>query len=181
MEDGLSGARRAVEKESRDVQRLRDEIDEHRGQTVTWSDRARDAVTSGDETAARNALLRKREHENLLEGLERELQAATTNLQHFTTTLGALEARLNDARRRQSGLSGEPAPAEPESTDPTSSDDIEAELGRAQTRTRSDVIPQREPAAGSFNRVPGGPRCATSKTHGPAHGQRRSAARWARG
>ena len=106
MQEGLAGAERAVRTAAGNEKRLRDELDEQKKQISIWSDRAREAVKNNNEAAARDALVRKREHDDLVAGLERELQAADATREHLTTTLRALEARLAHARRHQRTMTG---------------------------------------------------------------------------
>ncbi|MFK7820185.1 MAG: PspA/IM30 family protein [Planctomycetaceae bacterium] len=100
MEEGLSGCERCVHRAERAASDLRGELDEYAGQIGDWMDKAKTALASGDENAARQALLRKKEVEDLLAGLEREHKAAVATHDSLKTTLRALEARISEARRR---------------------------------------------------------------------------------
>jgi phage shock protein A len=102
MEEGVSGARRSMRTAESNEQRLRDELDEHRGQVAYWADKAREELKGGDEDQARLALVRKREAENLIAGLGQQLEAAISTREHLATTFRALEARLAEAVRRRS-------------------------------------------------------------------------------
>lgn len=110
MDEGLSGAKRSVTAATASEQRLLAEITEHKNQAASWATEARRHVTAGDDNAARQSLLRKREVENLIAGLEQQLAAAVTTREHLSTTLRALEARLAEARRREATLAS-PTPA----------------------------------------------------------------------
>ena len=118
MEEGLAGAERCVKSAAEKVSQLESEIGEQRHETENWKLRAQAALEKGDEPGARNALGRKHEVEDLIAGLEQQLQAAVATRDHMLTTRQALQARLADARRRltaiQSGanpLTGEQEPA----------------------------------------------------------------------
>ena len=74
-----------------------------------WLDKARTSLQDGDETAARDALTRKVEVEDLIEGLKPELDAANANYQNMMRIQKALEARHSEALRRMTDLTGEPA------------------------------------------------------------------------
>ena len=104
MEEGLAGCERCVNRAERAATELRGELDDYAGQSTTWMEKARTALTDGNEDAAREALLRKKEVEDLLAGLEREHNAAVSTHESLKTTLRALEARIAEARRRQSTL-----------------------------------------------------------------------------
>jgi phage shock protein A len=99
MEEGLGGARRSVSTASAAVVRLRAEIAEHRGRVAHWVEQAKRELAAGRDDAARMALLRKQEVEDLLGGLEQQRAAAEATEAHLSTTLRALEARLTEARR----------------------------------------------------------------------------------
>lgn len=104
MEEGLSGCERCVNRADRAAKDLRSELDEYAGQIGDWMEKAKTALESGDENAARQALLRKKEVEDLLAGLEREHKAAVATHDSLKTTLRALEARVSEARRRAQEL-----------------------------------------------------------------------------
>lgn len=135
MDEGLAGAKRSVAAATSSEQRLLGEINDHRKQAADWATEARKHVAAGSDDAARQALLRKREVENLIAGLEQQHAAAVTTREHLSTTLRALEARLAEAHRRQVAVAS-PAPAATTSApwlhEPSSSskrdDQIEAEL-----------------------------------------------------
>lgn len=132
MELGLAGARRSMQTAQANEDRIRDEVVEHTNQVTHWSDKAKEFLTAGDEDQARLALVRKREVEDLIAGLEQQLQAAEQTREHLTTTTKALEARLAEAtRRQQTGMgedsSSDSAEAASDSAAGTSSD-IDDEL-----------------------------------------------------
>jgi phage shock protein A len=141
MEEGLAGAKRSVNTARLSQERLQGEIAEHRGQIGTWMDQAKRELAAGQENAARSALMRKREVEDLIAGLEQQYKAAVATREHLTTTQRALEARLAEARRRQlewqNASAGQPVEAAPPSpagtplpisTAETQDERIEAEL-----------------------------------------------------
>lgn len=141
MDEGLSGAKRSVAAAGAAEQRLLGEITEHRSQAAQWATEARRLVTVKDDNGARQSLLRKREVEDLIAGLDQQHAAAVTTREHLSTMLRALEARIAEARRRQAALAAAPHAAassptasgsstwQDESADASSRDDqIEAEL-----------------------------------------------------
>ena len=137
MEEGLGGARRSVATASRNVDRLRTEIEEHQGRISDWIDKAKTELEAGNEDAARAALARKQEVADLVAGLEQQLSAAESTQAHLSTTLRALEARLTEAQRTRSQLETDtpdaPAPTVTEEPPPQPSDteranQVEAEL-----------------------------------------------------
>lgn len=138
MEEGLAGADRSVATARRNEERYRRELEDCGRQIEQWNDKARAALTDGNEGDAREALVRKSEVEDLIAGIEQQLQGAVSTLKHLSTTRRALEARLADARRKQlmlqSGTAAEsPEPASVASAPATPpnesrSEQIEAEL-----------------------------------------------------
>ncbi len=136
IEEGLAGARRSVAAAQTEADRIQGELEQLRAQVASWHDRAREALSAGDDQRARRALLRKREAQDLLAGLEQQHRAALGTLEQLTTTLRALEARLVEAHRLRhelhSGQSVEAAECEdfemPASAAEPRIDEIEQEL-----------------------------------------------------
>jgi len=104
MEEGLAGALRSVNTATNSEQRLKREIDEHRQSVVSWTSKAREQLAAGSELDARQSLMRKREVEDLIAGLEQQHKAAITTKQHLATMQRALEARLSEALRKREEL-----------------------------------------------------------------------------
>lgn len=100
MREGLAGAERCVRQAVGNVVRLEAEIGEQRKEADCWLTRAREALENSDEVQARCALARKHEVEDLIAGLEQQLEAAINARDHLQTMLNALQARLADACRR---------------------------------------------------------------------------------
>jgi phage shock protein A len=110
MREGLAGAERSTRTAVANVERLQTELREQRGQIDEWVKLARTRLSGGDEEGARQALLRKRELEDLIAALEDQLRAAEATRDHLRKTFHALQARLADAQRRLAALeSGEAA------------------------------------------------------------------------
>jgi len=111
MEAGLAGARRSVTTAGANEERLTKELSELQQQAEQLTEEAREALRAADESAARVALVRKKEIADVAAGLQQQLKAAHATREHLTTTLRALEARLNEARRRQVELEASPKAA----------------------------------------------------------------------
>lgn len=107
MEEGLSGARRSVATAAANEERLSAEIQEHRTQALDWAQKAKDHLVAQSENEARQCLLRKREMEDLVAGLQQHLQSAVATREHLSTMQHALEARLAEALRKRAVLRGE--------------------------------------------------------------------------
>lgn len=104
MREGVAGAQRSVNTASASEKQLRLEIETHQAQVELWTTRAIDQIQGGSETEARQSLLRKREVEHLIAGLDQQHKAAVITEKHLSTMQLALEARLSDALRRQETL-----------------------------------------------------------------------------
>ena len=132
MQEGLSGARRSMETAKNNQVRLRQELEENETKVAYWQDKARESLQANDEDQARLALVRKREHEDLLASLEHSLKAATETVEHLAKTYRALSARLAESQRRAQVLAsgGSLEADEPTSVnvDAASTDEIEDEL-----------------------------------------------------
>ena len=115
MQEGLTGARRTVRTSDGNRTRIRSEIEQHEAQMQKWVDRAKEALSARDEDGAREALMRKVEIEDLLDGLRPELDAAESTYQHMLRIRKALEARHSEAMRRLSELTGQEEPVRLES------------------------------------------------------------------
>lgn len=109
MEEGVAGARRSCQTAGNNEQRLNGEIDAHRTQIALWSARAKEELGRNQDALARQALLRKRELEDVIAALQQQLQAATATREQLQTTLRALEVRLADAKRKEAELSSKTA------------------------------------------------------------------------
>lgn len=118
MEEGLAGARRSMETARKNEDRLRDELGENQKQVTYWANKARAAVQAQDEDQARLALIRKREHDDLLASLEHSLKAASETVEHLSKTYRALTARLSESQRKAQVLAtGGSLDAEESATD----------------------------------------------------------------
>ncbi len=104
MQEGLAGAQRSVNTAANSESRLLCEIEGHRVAASSWTEKARGHLVSKSESDARECLLRKREVEDLIAGLEQQHKAAVATKEHLATMQRALEARLAEALRKQSSL-----------------------------------------------------------------------------
>lgn len=108
MEEGLTSARRVARTSAANRDRLQLDINSHTTQMTEWIDKAKAELTVGNESAAREALTRKVEIEDLVDGLKPELEASESNYNNMLRIQKALEARHAEALRRLSDITGEP-------------------------------------------------------------------------
>lgn len=104
MEEGVAGAKRSAATAIAAEKRLKHELDENRRQSAFWKNKATQALEADREDLARRALLRKRELDDLVAGLEQQHKSAQDTTENLKTTLRALEARLSEARRKEQHL-----------------------------------------------------------------------------
>ncbi|MDA7503643.1 PspA/IM30 family protein [bacterium] len=125
MKEGVSGAERSVNTASQNVTKIEVEIGEQHEEIAAWMKQAQQALSNGQEVKARQALERKHEVEDLIAGLEQQLEAAISTRDHLRTMMNALQARLADAKRRMKLLaSGEDLFEENPSEDVVQEDSI---------------------------------------------------------
>ena len=108
MEEGLASARRVAKTSESNRNRLQSEIAEHTGQLNDWLEKARASLKAGDEASARISLTRKVEIEDLIDGLNPQLEATESNYQNMLRIQKALEARHSEAQRRMTEITGQP-------------------------------------------------------------------------
>ncbi|HBH51849.1 MAG TPA: hypothetical protein DDY91_08160 [Planctomycetaceae bacterium] len=99
IREGLTGAQRSVGAARNSVDRLVGELSERQGESEVLNTRARQQLQQGDETGARQTLLRRRECLDLAAGIEQQLVAARSTQEHMQTLHRAVEARLAEALR----------------------------------------------------------------------------------
>lgn len=99
LEEGVAGARRSAKTACSAEQRCTCEIQQNHSQIVYWNSQAKSDLASGNESAARISLMRKKEVEDLIAALQREQEAAKSTSDHLQTVLRAVEARLAEAKR----------------------------------------------------------------------------------
>jgi len=104
MEEGLRDVRASTAKAIAAEKRLQRELDENRQNIRAWQDRAKQAINSDRDDLAREALTRRREAEKLAARLKTQIEQAKETSETLRQTLGALETRLAEARRKRAAL-----------------------------------------------------------------------------
>lgn len=142
MRDGVAGAQRSAATAARNLEKVDTEISEQQSQIEYWLADARRHLADHDEAAARQALVRKKDVEALIAGLEQQRNAARATRDHLQTTLAALKARLHDAERRLQGIpaTDEHAPkSKTRGSDSHTSQDQLAEIDRELAELRREM------------------------------------------
>ncbi len=104
MEENISKAKAGVIEAIASEKQLQKDLEQHRRQSAEWQKKAEEALLVNKEELARAALMRKKEHDNLIKALESSWEAAKNTSERLKTQLHALEAKLEEARRKRSTL-----------------------------------------------------------------------------
>ncbi len=104
MEENIQNAREGVVDALASEKQLAKELEHQRRQSGEWQERARAALTAGNETLAREALLRKKEHDGIVASLETSWESARRTSERLKAQLRALEAKLEEARLKKGSL-----------------------------------------------------------------------------
>jgi phage shock protein A len=104
MEENIRQAKEGVIEAIASEKRLQKELEANRVQSEDWLKKAEDALRAGNEELARTALVRKKEYDTISKALEPSWQAAKNTSERLKTQLRALEAKLEEARRKRSTL-----------------------------------------------------------------------------
>ncbi|MBS1225951.1 MAG: phage shock protein suppresses sigma54-dependent transcription, partial [Proteobacteria bacterium] len=83
---------------------LAKELDSQRRQADDWYNRARRALETGNEMLAREALLRKKEHDGIVANLQASWESSRRTSERLKAQLRALETKLEEARLKKSSL-----------------------------------------------------------------------------
>lgn len=104
MREGVAGAQRSAATAARNLEKVETEIAEQESQVGSWLEQAKKSLAAKDDHQARQSLMRKKEVEALIAGLQQQRESAVATRDHLQTTLNALRARLTDAERRLQGF-----------------------------------------------------------------------------
>jgi len=104
MEENIGKAKEGVIEAIASEKQLQKDLEQHRRQSAEWQKKAEEALLVNKEELARAALMRKKEHDNLIKALEPSWEAAKNTGERLKTQLHALEAKLEEARRKRSTL-----------------------------------------------------------------------------
>jgi phage shock protein A len=104
MEENISKAKEGVIEAIASEKQLQKDLEQHRQQSAEWQRKAEEALLANKEELARAALMRKKEHDNIIKALEPSWEAAKNTSERLKTQLHALEAKLEEARRKRSTL-----------------------------------------------------------------------------
>ncbi len=104
MEENIRQAKDGVIEAVASEKKLWMEVEAHRRQSQEWRQKAEIALKEGKEDLARAALTRKKEYDRVLASLEPAWEAAVNTSAGLKAQLRALEAKLEEAKRKRGTL-----------------------------------------------------------------------------
>ncbi len=104
MEENINSAREGVIDALASEKQLTKELEHQRHQAAEWHERARLALESGNEALAREALMRKKEHDGIVANLQSSCDSARRTGERLKSQLRALESKLEEARLKKGSL-----------------------------------------------------------------------------
>lgn len=104
MEENIGRAKEGVVDAIASEKTLQQNVDKHSREAKTWQEKARIALKDSKEDLARQALIRKNEHDTILKSLEPALESAQGASASLKAQLKALEAKLDEAKLKRSSL-----------------------------------------------------------------------------
>lgn len=104
MEENVNSAREGVIDALASEKQLAKELDHQRRQADDWYNRARRAMENGNETLAREALMRKKEHDDIVSNLQASWESAKRTSERLKAQMRALETKLEEARLKKGSL-----------------------------------------------------------------------------
>ena len=104
MYDKIQEARSATAQAIAAEKQLKKELDTNESQLEEWRAKAMQAVEADDDGLARKALARKKEHEHIIAGLSKQWESSEAAADNLKVQLQALQAKLAEAKRKQSAL-----------------------------------------------------------------------------
>lgn len=104
MEENIQQAKQGVLAAITSEKQLLQELENHRREVAFWQQKAETALALDKDDLARQALTRKKEYEAIIRNLEPAWISARTTSERLKTQLRALEAKLDEIRRKRNTL-----------------------------------------------------------------------------
>lgn len=104
MEDNISKAKEGVVLAIASEKQLQKELESNQKQAADWLSSAETALNNNNDDLARSALARKKEHDAICKVLEPSWLSAKNSSDRLKSQLKALEAKLEEARRKRTSL-----------------------------------------------------------------------------
>ncbi len=104
MEQQLVEAKKQVAVSIADEKRLAKQAEQEAANASEWERRAMLAIKAGDDNLAKEALARKKEHENLANTYKDQWQKQKTAVDQLKTALRLLNSKIEEAKRKKNVL-----------------------------------------------------------------------------
>jgi phage shock protein A len=104
MQEDLVQLRQAVARVIAEQKRSQLQYDQNQEEAQKWQERAQLAITKGDESLAREALVRKKTHSDTAAVLKSQLEQQTGQVDTLKRNLVALEGKIQEAKTKKSML-----------------------------------------------------------------------------
>ena len=104
MEENIRVAKDGVINAIASEKQLLKDLEHHRRQAQEWEKKAEVALQTDKDDLARTALLRKKEHDQIIKTLAPSWESAKHTSERLKTQLRSLEAKLEEARRKRGAL-----------------------------------------------------------------------------
>lgn len=104
MHQQLREAQEQVASAIADEKRLKKQLNEEIKQSESWEQRAMRAVEAGDDDLAKQALMRKTEHDKLAQEYQQQWEAQQESVQQLKGALHMLKQKIDEAARKKNLL-----------------------------------------------------------------------------
>ncbi len=104
MQEDLIQLRQAVARAIATQKRTEQQYNKNQQEANTWQQRAQLALSKGDESLAREALMRKKSFSDTAATLKMQLEQQTTNVSTLKRNLIALESKISEAKTKKDML-----------------------------------------------------------------------------
>lgn len=116
MQQQMVEAKKQVAVAIADEKRLQKQFEQEKQLAVEWEKKAMLAVKAGNDDLAKQALMRKTEHEKLALGYEQQWQAQKAAVDQLKTALQGLNSKIEEAKRKKNLLVARAKRAEAQKT-----------------------------------------------------------------
>ena len=100
LNEQMAGLQKSVARAIADEKRLKMDIEDHLAQASDWERRAVLALENGNEDLAREALVKKEDHETRAGGLEKAWKGQHAATEQLKSRLGVTKGRIEEAKRK---------------------------------------------------------------------------------
>lgn len=104
MQEDLVQLRQAVARAIAEQKRTEQRYNQDSSEAIKWEQRAKLALSKGDETLAREALVRKKSYADTSATLKTQLDAQSTQVNSLRQNLIALESKISEAKTKKNML-----------------------------------------------------------------------------